>query len=138
MEAREQNLRAMYDALAQRDAPLMASLVSDDFELHSSTGRRLGRDEPYRGAEGAAEYLADLTELWTELRLIVNRFEHSGALTFATGQVWARNQRLLIDSPCSWIWEFARAEDDSKPIRCEVFEDAADGRAEYDRRVAGG
>lgn len=136
MEAREQTLRAIYDALARRDAPMMRRLVGDGFELHSSTGRRLGKEEPYRGREGVDEYMADLAELWTELRLIVSRFEHSDALTLGAGQVWARNQRILIDSPCSWVWEFDGAEEDAKPIRCEVFEDATEGRREFERRLA--
>ena len=136
MEAREQTLRAIYDALARRDAPAMAGLVGDGFELHSSTGRRLGKNEPDRGQEGVDEYLADLAELWTELRLIVSRFEHSNTLTFGAGQVWARNRRILIDSPCSWIWEFDGPDEDAKPIRCEVFEDATEGRREYERRLA--
>ncbi len=136
VEAREQTLRAIYDALARRDAALMETLVGDGFELHSSTGRRLGKDEPYQGPGGVDEYMADLAELWTELRVIVYRFEHSGPLTFGAGQVWARNKRILIDSPCSWIWEFSGPEDEARPIRCEVFEDATEGRRDYERRLA--
>ena len=135
MEARERTLHAIYDALARRDATGLAQLVAPNFEFYSATGPRLGKTPPYRGREGMIEYMDDVGELWTEFRVILSTLEHAGEMTLGLGRVWARNPRILIDSPCSWIWEFAESgEDGHLPTRCRVFEDELEGRREFERR----
>jgi ketosteroid isomerase-like protein len=140
VEARERTLHAIYDALGRRDAAGIARLVAPDFEFYSSTGPRLGKTPPYRGRDGMIEYMGDVDELWTEFRVILNTLEHAGAASLGVGRVWARNPRILIDSPCSWIWEFTGSgEDGELPVRCRVFEDELEGRREFEgRRSSGG
>jgi ketosteroid isomerase-like protein len=60
-------VRAIYDAFARRDVDAALSLVADDFELSAAgTARASGRSEPYRGADGVREYLADAERVWEE------------------------------------------------------------------------
>ena len=125
--SREQALREIYEAFAERDGGRMGSLVGDDFEFHAVTGERAGRSEPYRGPDGWAQYLEDVQNVWIELRVIPQRFEEAGNIVFVTGRVWARDADSLIDSPAAWVWQFAG----ERPTACEVFADKDEAEARF-------
>ncbi|MEA2348355.1 MAG: hypothetical protein QOG62_2142 [Thermoleophilaceae bacterium] len=120
-DRREEVLKEIYAAFAARRREPIQALLPDHFEFHPVTGRQVGRTEPYRGREGFSEYFADVDRVWTELRLRVDRFQHSGDRTLCVGRAWARNDDVVIDSPTGWIWTFE--EGTAVPIKCTVHDD---------------
>lgn len=112
-------LSRIYDAVARSDADALLAEVVDQFALHAATGRRIGRTEPYVGADGLTQYLADAQELWLDLRLTPQEYRESLDRMLVRGRVWARDHHgTVLDSPVSWIWTF----EGTLPIECHVIE----------------
>lgn len=119
--AQERMLRLsrIYDAFARADDDALLAEVVEEFVFHAATGRRIGRTEPYVGAEGLTEYLADARELWLDVRLTPQEYRESLDRMLVRGRVWARDHDgTVLDSPVIWIWTF----EGTLPIECDVIE----------------
>ena len=106
--AAEQLVRRASEAFSSRDVDALMKLADPKIEIHTVTGMLAGRDEPYRGHDGLAEYLRDVTETWDEIELTAADFhELSDSRLVVFGRVRARRDLAVIDAPNAWLWEVA-------------------------------
>ena len=118
----------LYEAFNARDVESISALCADEMEFVAVTGKEVGRVEPYRGPEGLRQYLADVEQVWEELRVTPSTVERRDEELLVVGRVYLRSRELGIrDMPAGWIWrlrggEFARG---------EVFADPDDARARF-------
>jgi ketosteroid isomerase-like protein len=98
-------IRRAYQAFAERDLDELERLSAADIEVTTMTGQLAGRDSPYRGHSGLAQYLEDVGGIWDEIELLPHEFEvlHDGrVLVFGRVRAWRRNS--FIDAPNAWLW----------------------------------
>jgi ketosteroid isomerase-like protein len=102
----EELVRQAYQAFSKRDFDALVEIADPRIEIHTVTGMIAGRTEPYRGAEGIKEYLADVGEMWDEIELLPTEFhELSDSRLVVFGRVRARRELAVIDAPNAWLWE---------------------------------
>lgn len=111
----------LYECFNRRDEACIVELCDEGLEFFPVvTAEAVGRDAPYRGAAGLRDYLADVAEVWEELRISPSEVEVRGATMLVRGRVYARSRELGIrDVPIAWIWEVR----DGRFARGEVFPD---------------
>lgn len=111
----------LYECFNRRDAACIVELCDEGLEFFPVvTAEAVGRDAPYRGAAGLRDYLADVAEVWEELRISPGEVEARGTSMLVRGRVYARSRELGIrDVPVAWIWEVR----DGRFVRGEVFPD---------------
>jgi len=118
----------LFKAFNERDTEEMADLCAEEMELVAVTGKEVGRSEPYRGREGLRQYLADVEQVWEELRITPSTVEQDGERLLVVGRVYVRSRELGIrDMPAGWIWQLR----DGRFVRGEVFADPDDARARF-------
>jgi hypothetical protein len=94
------------------------SLISRDFEFHPTGTAELTDRPRYDGHDGMREYFNDVARVWTELRLVPQRFEEVDARLLVLGRVYGQTiDGALVDSPAGWIWEA----EGGKLTRCIVY-----------------
>ena len=111
-------IRQAYKAFAARDVPTLCDVSHPDVEVRTMTALIAGRNEPYAGHEGIAQYVDDVGRVWDELELDPVEFhelESGGVLVF--GRVRARRGSMRVDSANAWLWHLR----DGKVARVEVF-----------------
>ena len=119
-------IRRAYKAFATRDVKALCQLSRPDVEVRTMTGILAERSEPYRGHEGIAEYLDDVTKVWDELELEPVEFhqlDSGGVLVY--GRVRARRGTMRVDSANAWLWRL----DDEMVVAVEVFGDLGEAAA---------
>jgi ketosteroid isomerase-like protein len=132
-ELHEALVGRLYNAFNQRDVEEIFALCSADMEFVAVTGEEVGRDTPYRGADGLREYLRDVERVWEELLITPSRVDHSGDRLLVVGRVYVRSRELGIrDMPAAWIWRLAGG----VFVRGEVFADPAVAVARFARLAA--
>jgi ketosteroid isomerase-like protein len=111
----------LYECFNCRDEAGMIELCDKSLEFFPVvTAEAVGRDAPYSGAAGLRDYLADVAEVWEELRISPSELEMRGTTMLVRGRVYARSRELGIrDVPVAWIWEVR----DGLFVRGEVFTD---------------
>jgi ketosteroid isomerase-like protein len=111
----------LYECFNRRDEACMIELCDKSLEFFPVvTAEAVGRDAPYSGAAGLRDYLADVAEVWEELRISPGEVEVRGTTMLVRGRVYARSRELGIrDVPVAWIWEVR----DGRFVRGEVFPD---------------
>lgn len=120
VERHEQLLERLYEAFNRRDSGAIAELCSAQMKFSPVTAGAVGRAEPYVGAAGLNEYLADVAKAWEELLVTPSRVECQGEQLLVYGRVYVRSRELGIrDMPAAWIWELR----DGLFVRGEVFPD---------------
>jgi ketosteroid isomerase-like protein len=98
-------IRRAYEAFAARDVETLRALSTPDLEIKALTGVLADRPEPYRGAEGIAQYIADVSEVWDELELEPVDFHPLQSGEFLVyGRVRARRGSMRLDSANAWLW----------------------------------
>jgi ketosteroid isomerase-like protein len=114
--------RDAYAAFAARDAERLRALCHPEVEIEVPTAALAGREGPYRGPEGIAAYLDDLSRVWDELELRPHEFAEAGDdRVVILGRVVTRRDRTRNDLPSVWVVEFR----DGLVYRLNVFSDAA-------------
>jgi ketosteroid isomerase-like protein len=104
----EQLVRQAYHAFTERDIEALRKLADPQIEIHTVTGMLAGREEPYRGHDGVAQYLSDVNETWDEIELTAADFHPISATRLVVfGRVRARRELAVIDAPNAWLWEVA-------------------------------
>lgn len=118
----------LFRAFNERDTEAMTTLCAEGMELVAVTGKEVGRTDPYRGREGLRQYLADVEQVWEELRVTPSTVEQDGERLLVVGRVYVRSRELGIrDMPAGWIWQLR----DGRFVRGEVFADPDDARARF-------
>lgn len=114
-------VQRLYECFNRRDRAGIVELCDEGMELHPMvTAEAVGRDAPYRGPTGLSDYLADVSDVWEELRITPSEVERRGDRLLVRGRVYARSRELGIrDVPVAWIWEVR----DGRFVRGEVFPD---------------
>jgi ketosteroid isomerase-like protein len=97
-------VRRAFDAFSRRDVAVLAELIDPDFEWTTPTARVAGRSEPYRGHEGLRDYLADVAQVWQELRSEPEEFREIGDRVVVIGRIYAWGVGRVIDAPAGWVW----------------------------------
>jgi ketosteroid isomerase-like protein len=102
----EELVRRAYQAFSERDLEALKKIADPKIEIHTVTGMLAGRDEPYRGFEGVAEYMRDVSEMWDEIEITAADFHPlSDSRLVVFGRVRARRELAVIDAPNAWLWE---------------------------------
>jgi len=114
-------IERLYECFNRRDEACIAELCSEEMEFFPLvTAEAVGRDAPYRGSQGLHEYLADVVEVWEELRISPSEVQQRGEVVLVLGRVYARSRELGIrDVPIAWVWGLR----DGRLVRGEVFPD---------------
>jgi ketosteroid isomerase-like protein len=126
--AGEELIRKAYVAFASRDLDAMLEISDEEIEVSTVTGLLAGRDEPYRGYEGLAAYMDDLSGQWKRLELQPQHFLPVGddrVLVF--GRVRAWHQRGFLDSENAWLWTLR----EGKVLSVRVYADPGDARRAF-------
>jgi ketosteroid isomerase-like protein len=98
-------VRAIYDAFARRDVMTMIGYLSPDCELDlAGTSRLAGRSGPYRGHDGAREYLRDVEQVWEELVLHTEDIRVIPGSVIVIGHVTGKRQGLEVRRSSVWTW----------------------------------
>ncbi len=111
----------LYDAFNRRDSEEIVALCDEEMGFFPVvTAEAIGRDAPYVGPDGLRAYLADVAEVWEELRITASELQCRGDTLLVRGRVYARSHELGIrDLPVAWIWEVS----EDRFVRGEVFPD---------------
>jgi uncharacterized protein len=111
----------LYECFNRRDEEAIVELCDEAMEFFPVvTAEAVGRDAPYGGQAGLRDYLADVAEVWEELRISPGQVDAAGGRLLVRGRVYARSRELGIrDVPVAWIWEVR----DGLFVRGEVFPD---------------
>jgi ketosteroid isomerase-like protein len=97
-------VRQVFDAFSRRDLQALIALSDPEIVFQPQTGRLAGRDEPYRGHEGLRAYLADVAQVWQELRSEPDEYVELDDRVVCTGRVYAWGIGRVIDAPAGWVW----------------------------------
>ena len=97
-------VRQVFDAFSRRDLQALIALSDPEIVFRPQTGRLAGRDEPYRGHEGLRAYLADVAQVWQELRSEPDEYVELDDRVMCTGRVYAWGIGRVIDAPAGWVW----------------------------------
>jgi serine phosphatase RsbU (regulator of sigma subunit)/ketosteroid isomerase-like protein len=96
----------LYDCFNRRDEGCIVELCDDSMEFFPVTAEEIGREAPYSGRTGLRDYLADVAQVWEELRIAMDRMDVRGERVLVRGRVYARSRELGIRNiPAAWIWE---------------------------------
>jgi ketosteroid isomerase-like protein len=102
----EELVRRAFQAFSKRDLETLRDIADPRIEIHTVTGMLAGREDPYRGFSGVAEYMRAVSQTWDEIELTAAEFHplsESRILVF--GRVRARRELAVIDAPNAWLWE---------------------------------
>ena len=98
-------VKTIYEAFARRDLEEMTTLFSEDCVLHfEGTARLAGRDQPYVGHQGVADYLADVARIWEELVLHADDFRAVPGSVIVLGHITGRREGLDVRRSSVWTW----------------------------------
>ena len=126
--AGEDLIRRAYAAFAERDVETLIELSDPEVEVSTVTGLLAGRSEPYRGYEGLAEYIDDISGQWKRLELQPQHFLPVGSdRVLVFGRVRAWHQRGFLDSENAWLWTLR----DEKVLSVRVYADPGDARRAF-------
>jgi ketosteroid isomerase-like protein len=122
-------IRRLYECFNLRDEDGIFELCDDSMEFFPVvTAEAVGREAPYIGPAGLRDYLADVAQIWEELRITPSEVEACGQVLLVRGRVYARNRELGIrDVPAAWIWHVR----DGRFVRGEVFPDSEQAVARF-------
>jgi serine phosphatase RsbU (regulator of sigma subunit)/ketosteroid isomerase-like protein len=97
----------LYDHFNRRDESSIVELCDDSMEFFIPvTAEAVGREAPYKGRTGLRDYLADVAQVWEELRVAMDDIEVRGEHALVRGRVYTRSRELGIRNvPVAWIWE---------------------------------
>lgn len=114
-------VRRLYECFNRRDEAAIVELCDEQMEFFPVvTAEAVGRDAPYGGRGGLRDYLADVAEVWEELRISPGQVDEADGRLLVRGRVYARSRELGIrDVPVAWIWEVRGG----LFVRGEVFPD---------------
>ena len=66
-------VQAIYEAFARRDLEAALTHMHEEIVfVPAGTASLIGRTDPYVGHEGVRRYFADMSEVWDDLRLVVD------------------------------------------------------------------
>lgn len=123
----------LYDCFNRREEACIVELCDEEMEFFPIvTAEAVGREAPYSGPAGLHDYLADVAEVWEELRISPSEVEQRGDRLLVLGRAYARSRDLGIrDVPVAWIWEVR----DGRFVRGEVFPDPEQAIARFDDKL---
>jgi ketosteroid isomerase-like protein len=107
MDVERSMVERLYECFNRRDESCIVELCDDSMEFFPvATAEAVGRGAPYRGRTGLRDYLADVAQVWEELRIAMDETEVQGERVLVRGRVYARSRELGIRNvPVAWIWE---------------------------------
>lgn len=125
-------VKRLYECFNRRDEDCIVELCDERMEFFPVvTAEAVGRDAPYKGQAGLRDYLADVAQVWDELRISASEVEARGGTLLVRGRVYARSRDLGIrDVPVAWIWGVRNG----RFVRGEVFPDPEQAIARFAAR----
>jgi ketosteroid isomerase-like protein len=124
----EQLIRKAYAAFADRDLEGLIALSDEAIEVSTVTGMLAGRTEPYRGHEGLAAYIDDLTSQWKRLELQPQSFHPVGeGRVLVFGRVRAWHERGFLDTQNAWLWTLRG----DRVLSVRVYADPSEARRAF-------
>ena len=99
-------VKRAYRAFADRDLAELRQLSHPEIEVYAVTGVVAGSAQPYRGADGLAQYIHDVEQVWDEITLTPQQFDElPDGRVLVLGRVRVRRDRARMDTPNAWLWE---------------------------------
>jgi ketosteroid isomerase-like protein len=102
-------VRGLFAAFARRDLPAILAVCAPDVEFWpQGTGGHSGRgrDAPYRGHAGMADYLEDVGAVWERLEVEPRDFRVAGTGVIAFGRASGRTRAgEELDVPVIWVFK---------------------------------
>jgi ketosteroid isomerase-like protein len=126
----ERLIRRAFRAFAARDLDGLRAISDERVEVSTVTGLLAGRSEPYRGHDGLADYIGDLTETWKRLELQPQDFhtiDDERVLVF--GRVRAWHEKGFLDTSNAWLWTLRGG----RVQAVRVFADPSEARRVFGR-----
>ncbi len=126
----ERLIRRAFGAFAARDLDGLRAISDERVEVSTVTGLLAGRSEPYRGHDGLADYIGDLTETWKRLELQPQDFhtiDDERVLVF--GRVRAWHEKGFLDTSNAWLWTLRGG----RVQAVRVFADPSEARRVFGR-----
>ncbi|MDX6581240.1 MAG: hypothetical protein QOI10_424 [Solirubrobacterales bacterium] len=121
-------IRRAYEAFAERDLATLIEVSDEAVEVSTVTGLLAGHTEPYRGHEGLADYIDDISAQWKRLELQPQHFlPLSEGRVLVFGRVRAWHERGFLDSENAWLWTLR----DNRVLSVRVYADPGDARAAF-------
>jgi hypothetical protein len=122
-------------ALSAADLPRMVELSDPEVEWHSFFAA-LGEGGVYRGHEGTAQYLRDLSEAWEIVRADVDDGVAVGDVAVVVGRIHYRGKGSGIETEtdAGWMLRFR----DGLLIRFRAFREPEEALADVGLRPVGG
>lgn len=106
-DARLELVKRAYRAFEERDLDELRRLSHPEVEVYAVTGVVAGTPQPYRGADGLAQYIGDVEKVWEEIKLMPQEFDElADGRILVLGRVRVRRDRARVDAPNAWLWEF--------------------------------
>ena len=98
-------VREVFDAFSHRDAQRLIAVAHPDIVFSPPTRNLANDGKPYVGHEGLRRYLADVAQVWQELRSEPPSSSRSDPdRVLCTGRVYAWGVGRVVDSPAGWVW----------------------------------
>jgi ketosteroid isomerase-like protein len=95
----------MFAAFAERDLDAMVAEMHADVEFLPVTANLTTGGVPYRGHDGMAQYMADVADVWPELRVFPEDMRERADVVVALGRVIARGGGMILDRPTGWVFK---------------------------------
>ena len=129
----ERLIRRAYEAFAARDLETLTAISDQAIEVSTVTGLLAGRSEPYRGHQGLADYMSDLSGTWKRLELQPQQFlAVDDERTLVFGRVRAWHEKGFLDSANAWLWTIR----EEKVVTVQVFADPSEARNVFSRQAS--
>lgn len=124
----------LFQCFNRREEEGIGELCDESMEFFPlATAEAVGREAPYTGPAGLREYLADVAQVWEELRITPSEVEARAGTLLVRGRVYARSRELGIrDIPAAWIWQLR----EDRFVRGEVFSDPEQATERFAALVA--
>jgi ketosteroid isomerase-like protein len=120
-------------AFNARDVAAMSALSTDDVEIRPL--RSVLEDAVYRGPEGIGQWMAELDESWSELRLELDLVEtHPAGIEFARGRIVGSGSESRATTEATGYW-IAWIDEGGLLTRLVTFTDEAAARAALDEAL---
>ena len=108
----EENVKAFKrgsDAASRRDLDVLLEVVDPEVEWHSAVAALIGGESTtYHGHEGVRQWLNDLEEAFSEIKIDYAEIRDLGDRLVALGHFRARGKKsgIPVETPTGWLVEF--------------------------------
>jgi ketosteroid isomerase-like protein len=119
-------VRACFDAVNRRDVDAALAYMHPDVEFRS-LGMAKVEDSGYRGHAGIRQYARDAAELWSDMRVAIDRTVTAGDAVVVLGRVYAEGDAsgVGLTEALGWVFRIRSG----KVVRIDTYPSPAEALA---------